>query len=212
MKATLLAALSIGAITKSSLRENILLLTSCSLKMDLIDLYVILFLRVWFFSSTDDIIWPFHTEKKFLWMPLTFDILSINWWITSLYFLTSFLKTGLFWLSILWTFGYELTKLFIINNIKVSCHNMTVMIIYKGIVTFITVTFNWISRSSHEEVFYWKGVALQLYWNCTSAWVFSCIFAAYFQKTFSVEHLWMTASELRSLRNLQIFNWCTNCL
>ena len=28
-------------------------------------------------------------------------------------------------------------------------------------------------------------VAKQLYWNCTSAWVFSCKFAAYFQNTFS---------------------------
>ena len=28
-------------------------------------------------------------------------------------------------------------------------------------------------------------VALQLYWNCTSAWVFSCKSAAYFQNTFS---------------------------
>ena len=27
-------------------------------------------------------------------------------------------------------------------------------------------------------------VALQLYWNCTSAWVFSCKFAAFFQNTF----------------------------
>ena len=38
-------------------------------------------------------------------------------------------------------------------------------------------------------------VALQLYWNCTSTWVFSCKFAAYFQDTFSQEHLWMAASE-----------------
>ena len=37
-------------------------------------------------------------------------------------------------------------------------------------------------------------VALQLYWNCTSAWVFSCKYAAYFQNTFSQEHLWRTAS------------------
>ena len=29
----------------------------------------------------------------------------------------------------------------------------------------------------------------------TSAWVFSCNFAAYFQNTFSQEHLWVTASE-----------------
>ena len=38
-------------------------------------------------------------------------------------------------------------------------------------------------------------VALQLYWNCTLAWVFSCKFAAYFQTIFSEEHLWVAASE-----------------
>ena len=38
-------------------------------------------------------------------------------------------------------------------------------------------------------------VAMQLYWNCTSAWVFSRKFAAYFQNTFSQEHLWIPASE-----------------
>ena len=37
-------------------------------------------------------------------------------------------------------------------------------------------------------------VAKQLRWNCTSAWVFSCKFAAYFQSTFSEEHLWVAAS------------------
>ena len=31
------------------------------------------------------------------------------------------------------------------------------------------------------------------YWNCTSAWVFSCKFAAYFYNIFSLEHLWMAA-------------------
>ena len=36
-------------------------------------------------------------------------------------------------------------------------------------------------------------VALQLYWNHASAWVF-CKFAAYFQNTFSQEHLWVAAS------------------
>ena len=35
-------------------------------------------------------------------------------------------------------------------------------------------------------------VAKQLNWNHTSAWVFSCKFAAYFQNTFSWEHLWVT--------------------
>ena len=38
-------------------------------------------------------------------------------------------------------------------------------------------------------------VALQLYWNRTSAWVFSCKFAAYFQTTFFMEDLWVAASE-----------------
>ena len=37
-------------------------------------------------------------------------------------------------------------------------------------------------------------VALQLYWNCTLAWVFSCKFSAYFQNTFSTQHPWMAAS------------------
>ena len=32
-------------------------------------------------------------------------------------------------------------------------------------------------------------VGLQLYGNHTSAWVFSCKFAAYFQNTFYQEHL-----------------------
>ena len=46
-------------------------------------------------------------------------------------------------------------------------------------------------------------VALQLYWNCTSAWVFSCKFAAYFPNTFSKEHLWTAISEARN--NIQLF-------
>ena len=72
------------------------------------------------------------------------------------------------------------------------------------------------NRSSHQEVFLGKGVlkiyskfkgehpcrsaisikllCKQFYWNHTSAWVFSCKFAAYFQNTFSQKHLWMTAS------------------
>ena len=38
-------------------------------------------------------------------------------------------------------------------------------------------------------------VALQLYLNHTSAWVFSWKFAAYFRNIFSYEHFWVTASE-----------------
>ena len=37
--------------------------------------------------------------------------------------------------------------------------------------------------------------ALQLYWNSTSAWVFSYKLAAYSQDNFSQEHLCMAASE-----------------
>ena len=37
-------------------------------------------------------------------------------------------------------------------------------------------------------------ISKQLYWNHTLTWMFSCKFAAFFQNTFSQEHLWMTAS------------------
>ena len=43
---------------------------------------------------------------------------------------------------------------------------------------------------------------LQLYWNHTSAWVFNCKFAAYFQNTFYQEHLWKAASGYMSYRVL----------
>ena len=33
------------------------------------------------------------------------------------------------------------------------------------------------------------------YWNHISAWMFSCKFAAYFQNTFSKEHVWSACSE-----------------
>ena len=36
-------------------------------------------------------------------------------------------------------------------------------------------------------------VAKELYWIRTSAWVFSCTFAAYFQNNFFKEHLWVAA-------------------
>ena len=47
-------------------------------------------------------------------------------------------------------------------------------------------------------------VALQLYWNRTSAWVFSCKFAVYFQNTFSLEHLWTATSLLSVLTPLKL--------
>ena len=72
---------------KVFLRENRVFLTSCSLKIDFTDLYVVLFLRTRIFSLTDDITWLFHFKKWFLWMSLSFDILSMNWsipvWISS---------------------------------------------------------------------------------------------------------------------------------
>ena len=39
-------------------------------------------------------------------------------------------------------------------------------------------------------------VAKQLYWNHTSAGLFSCKFAAYFQNSFFIKHLWVAASAL----------------
>ena len=39
-----------------------------------------------------------------------------------------------------------------------------------------------------------RKVANQLYWNRTSAWFFSCKFAAYLQNTCFDEHLWGTTS------------------
>ena len=59
-------------------------------------------------------------------------------------------------------------------------------------------------RCSYEKVFWQYAANLQentyaevrFYWNHTSAWVFSCKFAAYFQNTFSQEHLWTAASIL----------------
>ena len=43
-------------------------------------------------------------------------------------------------------------------------------------------------------------ISKQLYWNHTSAQVFSCKFAAYFQKTFSQERFWVTASVFSLLK------------
>ena len=55
-----------------------------------------------------------------------------------------------------------------------------------------------------------KQLYWQLYWNRTSAWVFSCKFAAYPQNTFSLKHLWVAASAnstklgLWNMRNLTL--------
>ena len=63
--------------------------------------------------------------------------------------------------------------------------------------------------SSRPEVFLGKGV-LKICskftgeQQCrsvihTSVWLFSCKFAAYFQNTFFIEHLWVAASELSGI-------------
>ena len=41
-----------------------------------------------------------------------------------------------------------------------------------------------IYKKTHMPKCDFNNFALQLYWNYTSAWVFSCKFAAYFQNTF----------------------------
>ena len=94
---------------------------------------------------------------------------------------------------------------------------------------FISVT------SSHPKVFCWKGVlktcskftgkhplwsaiSKQLYWNRTSAWLYSCKLSAYIQSTFFQEHLWMASSEVSGLlqiskilnarRSIAVWNSC----
>ena len=47
-------------------------------------------------------------------------------------------------------------------------------------------------------------IAKQLYWNLTSAWVFSCKFAAYFQNTFVWDHLWVATSEKPYLNSIKL--------
>ena len=108
---------SIATITKCSIRENIVILTSCSLKMDFTDLPTILFFRVWFFSCTGDITWLFHFETVLvdafsIWHSLD-ELIK-----TSLYFFTSFFKSNLFLFSILWAFGYELPKLSLLTILR----------------------------------------------------------------------------------------------
>ena len=50
-------------------------------------------------------------------------------------------------------------------------------------------------------------VVLQLYWNPTSAGVFSCKFDACFQNTFFYEHLWRAASECSNFEKEQLRKW-----
>ena len=55
---------------------------------------------------------------------------------------------------------------------------------------------------------FYGEVALQLYWNHTSAWVFSCQFAAYFQTTF----LQRTRLDCCFFVLWKVYNWAQNWL
>ena len=68
--------------------------------------------------------------------------------------------------------------------------------------TFITSIFRTIYRSSSPEVFFEKGVLLQICsifaeeysWSHTFAWMFSCKLSKLFVEHFLEKHLWVTAS------------------
>ena len=95
----------------------------------------------------------------------------------------------------------------VISNYKILFFFNGVLVWYSEIISSVYY------RSSHPEVFLWKDVLKicakftgehacwsvisikLLYWNRTSAWVFSCKFAAYFRNTFSWEHFWLAASD-----------------
>ena len=100
MKATLLAALSIGKIIKFSIREN--------------SVFNFMFTENWFYRSTTYLIFKGMNIFFYWWDNMTFPFwkmvlvnafviwYSLNELInTSLYFFTRFLKTDLFWLLIL---------------------------------------------------------------------------------------------------------------
>ena len=67
------------------------------------------------------------------------------------------------------------------------------------------ILFKSISKSSHVEVFNWW---LTKQTDHTSAWVFSCKFAPYFQNPFYSEHLWTAASEFHYIIQ-QSWEWYT---
>ena len=130
MKATLLPALSIGTITRSSWKERIVFF-------------------IYIFPDMNFSIYSWHNMTFPFWKMVFVDVFVIWNFLnelinTSLYFLMCFLKTNLLWFSIFWTFGSGLLKPLIMDNIEVFCYNMTIMIAYKGIAIFITATFNWI--------------------------------------------------------------------
>ena len=64
-----------------------------------------------------------------------------------------------------------------------------------------------IQRCSYKKELYLKTLKnfTQLYWNCTSVWMFSCKFAAYFQNTFSQEQFRTAASDSLIFCKISIF-------
>ena len=73
------------------------------------------------FKGTNFFIYWWHNMTFPFWKMVLADAFVIWYFlneliITSLYFFTSFLKTNLFWFSIFWAFGYELTKPYLLQQ------------------------------------------------------------------------------------------------
>ena len=63
-----------------------------------------------------------------------------------------------------------------------------------------------IYRRSPMPKWDFNKVPKQLYWNHTSAWVFSCKFAVYFQNTFFQEHLRVAACGFKIIFSVKFVN------
>ena len=137
MKATLLAALSIGKIIKFSIREN--------------SVFNFMFTENWFYRSTTYLIFK-GMNIFFYWWEHDLSILKngsceclchliLSQWIDQyqFVFLHEVPQNRFILVANTWVFGYELTKPLIVNNIDVPG-----MIIYEGAVIFVSTTFNWI--------------------------------------------------------------------
>ena len=72
-----------------------------------------------------------------------------------------------------------------------------------------SVTCLWLVCSfSNDQWMYNFNTVATLYWNYTSAWVFSCKFAAFVQHTFLSGHLWKATSLFIVTPNLSFFGNC----
>ena len=77
--------------------------------------------------------------------------------------------------------------------------NVSVHLKYQMLLTRWLILVTLLSNTSHmrlpfRNLRFQLIFALQLYWNHTSAWVFPCKFAMYFQNTFFEEQLWRVVS------------------